>query len=346
MNMTETYVLAESAGSKEDRAAFLRKKNEARKKSMVLDWTKDKALSYNGKLGYKYLSVEKMKRNLLPIFTECGLDFKFDYRNLTKQESPSVAMSEHWILECTATLTDIDTGYSEKTVVYGESADSLDKGVAKASTYALKTWLADTFMLIDGVDPDQIAETPIKVFVPKSEREQEEVKSKVFEKAIPPTPVKEPEVKEEQAEEPKEPEKAPAPAPRVNNVPGTIKDSGDPTVAEKPKAPAPPKPKAKSAKKVEIPPVPTPELPKRELSEGEKKVEELKLQAIASFEPSTAQKNMFNRIFAYYGQLGQKGEITTDFAEELAKDRSEIKNNTEAIAFIKKYPVPDEFQQE
>lgn len=320
----------------EARTAFLRKKNEARKKSMILDWTKDKALSYNGKIGYKYLSVEKMKRNLLPIFTECGLDFKFDYGNLTKQESPSAAMSEHWTLECIATLTDIDTGYYETTVVYGESSDSLDKGVSKASTYALKTWLSDTFMLIDGIDPDEAPDaTSSRTFVPKTEKEQEEVKSKVFAQAIPPTPAPE-----------KTAEVKPTATPRVNNVPGTLKDSGDPTAAAPKAAPAvtvkAPTPKAKVA----IPPVPKPAMPNKPLTEGEKKLEELKVEKIKNFVPSMAQNNMFNRIFAYYGALGKKGGITQEFAEQLAKDRSEVGNPSEAVAFIKKYPVPDDFEQE
>ena len=316
--------------SKEDRIAFLRKKNEARKKSMVLDWTKDKMLTLKGSGGYKYLSVEKMKRNLLPIFIGAGLDFKVDYQTI-EQRGEAGYMSQHWTVECNITLTDVDTGYSETTKVFGESGDSGDKAVAKAGTYALKTWLADTFMLIDGVDPDEaVNDGGNRVFIPKSEKEQEEVKSKVFAQAIPPAPSA-----EQTAEKPK-----------PNNVPGTLKDSGDPTVPVPP-APktVPPVPSAPKVK-VAIPPVPKPALPKKEMSEAERKVEQLKVEKLESFVPSVAQNNMFNRIFAYYGQLGKQGQITAEFAEQLAKDRSEVGNNSEAVSFIKKYPVPDDFTQE
>lgn len=344
--MSETFTVYSEDGSKEDRIAFLRKKNEARKKSMLLDWSKDKALSYNGKLGYRYLSIEKMKRNLLPVFTDCGLDFRFEYSNLIKQESASAAMSEHWILECTAILTDIDTGYSERTIVYGESADSLDKGVAKASTYALKTWLADTFMLIDGVDPDQGADnSTTRVFVPKSDKEQEEVKSKVFENAVPVPKPAAPVVTPAVPKQPEQPKAAVEPAAPKNNVPvipGTLKDAGDPTVK---KVEKPVTPKTKGGK-VTIPPVPEPKMPDRPLNAAEEQIEKLKLDKLKSYKPSQPKQKAFDRAFRYYGMLGQKGEITTEFAEQMAKDRSEIGNDSEALAFIRKYEVPDDFEAE
>lgn len=320
--------MAESKENK-DRIAFLKKKNEARKAASALDWSKDKNFSYGNKPGFKYVSVEKMKRNLLPVFLDAGLDFKFDYQNLQKSESIG-SMSQHWILECTATLTDIDTGYSETATVFGEAGDSGDKAIGKASTYALKTWLSDTFMLIDGIDPEAEPEmVSSRVFIPKTDKEQEEVKSKAFANAVPPTPVQ-------------EPVKPAAPAkPAVKNVPGTMKDSGDPTKPAEPVKPAAPKPKT-SGKKVEIPPVPKPELPKKPLKPAEASIEKLKLEAINNYVPTAPQQNAFDRIFEYFGALGQKGEITPEFAAQLAKDRSEIKNATEAIAFIRKYEIPDD----
>lgn len=305
--------MAESKENK-DRIAFLKKKAEARKAASQLDWTKDRNFSYGTKPGFKYLSVEKMKRNLLPVFLDAGLDFKFDYQNLQKSEAIG-SMSQHWTLECVATLTDIDTGYFETTTVFGEAGDSGDKAIGKASTYALKTWLSDTFMLIDGIDPDAEPEmVSSRSFVPKSDKEQEEVKSKVFANAIPPTP---------------------------KNVPGTMKDSGDPT-----KVPEPPEPQVKpkaSGKKVAIPPVPEPKLPDRPMSPAEQALETLRIEAIKSYTPTAPQQKVFDRIFAYYGSLGKKGEITPEFAAQLSKDRSEIKNATEAVAFIRKYEVPDDF---
>ena len=199
--------------SKEDRIAFLRKKNEARKIASGLDWEKDKAMSYGSKPGYRYLSVEKMKRNLLPVFMNVGLDFKLDYESI-EDRGELGSMPVHWTIACKATLTDIDTGYSETTTVFGESGDVLDKGLSKASTYALKTWLADTFMLIDGVDPDMAPESvPVK-FIPRTDKEQDEIRSKAFANGVKP---------EEPAEEPKE-----EPKPKK-----MMKDSGDPLAKPK-----------------------------------------------------------------------------------------------------------------
>ena len=329
-----------------ERVAFLKKKSMARKKAMELDWSKDKMFSYGNKPGFWYLSIDKMKRNLLPVLVECGLDFKFDYGNLVKQE-PIGSMSQHWVLECTATLTDIDTGYSESTVVLGEAGDSGDKALGKASTYALKTFLADTFMLIDGIDPDQGTEQSAgnRNFVPKTDKEQEDVKSKVFANGIAPaTPVETP---QKAPEQPVQATKKPVPP-----VPGLMKDSGDPTakaeapktVVQAPKKPVPPVPSApKAPVTVEQKPY---QMPDRPLTPGELSAERLKAEKIADFTPSVPQQNMFDRIFAYYGSLGKKGEITPEFAEQLGKDRAEVGSNSEAIAFIRKYPVPDDFTME
>lgn len=319
--------MAEAKENKE-RIAFLKKKNEARKKASTLDWSKDKALSYNGKLGYKYLSIDKMKRNLLPVFMDVGLDFKTEYETVTKQDAIG-QMAQHWIVECVITLTDVDTGYFETTRVFGEAGDSGDKAIAKAGTYALKTWLADTFMLIDGVDPDQGSDTiGSRAFTPKTDKEQEEVKSKVFEQAVP---------------VPAKPAKPAVPA--VKNVAGTMKDSGDPTEKKEAPVPKPEPAKATTEKKVEIPPVPKPKMPERKMTPAEEAVEKLKVEKLSNFEPTEPQKRAFDRIFRYYGVLGQKGEITDEFAEQLAKDRSNIGNNTEAVAFIRKYEVPDDFTE-
>lgn len=307
----------------QERLAFLRKKNEARRKSAALDWEKDKAVSYGNKPGYRYLSIDKMKRNLLPVFMESGLDFKFDYGNIQKSD-PIGSMSQHWVLECTATLTDIDTGYSETTVVYGESGDSGDKAIAKASTYALKTWLADTFMLIDGVDPDQGSEASSgKVFIPKTDKEQEEVKSKVFANAVP--------------------------TPETQAVPATPVTPTAPVTPAVPKPPVPnavPKPPTPAAPKPippqpPTPPVPAPSAPKAEEKPGEAAIRKLKQEKIDSFVPSVPQQNAINNIVARWSEKAQTGEMSNEQYEEFCKDRSEIGNNQEAIAFIKKWKVDE-----
>ena len=52
-------------------------------------------------------------------------------------------------------LTDIDTGYFEATVITGEALDKGDKAGYKAYTGALKYYLANTFLVATGDDPEK-----------------------------------------------------------------------------------------------------------------------------------------------------------------------------------------------
>ncbi len=58
------------------------------------------------------------------------------------------------IVKVQFTLTDIDTGYCEHSYFYGDGMDKGDKGVYKAYTGALKYYLASTFMVATGDDPE------------------------------------------------------------------------------------------------------------------------------------------------------------------------------------------------
>ena len=52
-------------------------------------------------------------------------------------------------------LFDIDTGFFETTIITGEGMDKGDKAGYKAYTGALKYFLADTFMVATGDDPEK-----------------------------------------------------------------------------------------------------------------------------------------------------------------------------------------------
>ena len=51
-------------------------------------------------------------------------------------------------------LYDVETGYCEKTTVYGEGIDKGDKALYKAFTGALKSYLANTFLIATGNEPE------------------------------------------------------------------------------------------------------------------------------------------------------------------------------------------------
>ena len=214
--------------------------NALRGDVIKLDWAKDGYASF-GKTSYKYLPTDKIKANLAPYFHKRGLELQIKFYGL--QFLPAVGnMTQHVVLQMDATIIDIESGESMTDIVYGEAADSGDKAIGKAQTYAVKAWASNKCLIADGMDPDEIESTG-NVFKPKSNSETEEVRSKVLEQGVPPVPqapavpkapaiptkapsepVEEPKT-EETPETPAEPEKPAEPAPAP--------------VEEKPKAPAP-----------------------------------------------------------------------------------------------------------
>ena len=65
-------------------------------------------------------------------------------------------------------LTDIDTGFYEETTITGEGIDKGDKAGYKAYTGALKYYLANTFMVATGDDPEK--ESPSHTMNTKEEK--------------------------------------------------------------------------------------------------------------------------------------------------------------------------------
>lgn len=206
---------AEKTEVPEKNMTFLEKLNQFRKEVLACDWTYDKYLSLGGNKGYMFMSSDKCRRNVAPILAKLGLEFVPEFSNL-QALPPAGSLSQHWSIQLRATLIDTATGESMTSVVYGEGADSADKGIAKAQTHAVKQWLLQSQLLTDGVnaDDDESVNSNTGTFRKKTSEEIEEVKSKVMEHGIPPkaepaTPKKpvpkkeEPKV-EEKKEEPKE----------------------------------------------------------------------------------------------------------------------------------------------
>ena len=65
-------------------------------------------------------------------------------------------------------LTDIETGFYEVTTITGEGIDKGDKAGYKAYTGALKYYLANTFMVATGDDPEK--ESPSHTMNTKEEK--------------------------------------------------------------------------------------------------------------------------------------------------------------------------------
>ena len=186
---------------RDDRIRFFKKMNEVRKESLTLDWETDKTIPIGRGGGYRYISIYKMKRNLAPVFAKYGIELLPKYSELqTFQVGPATQFS----IKLEIRLTDVDTGYTEIAETYG-CAPASDKGPTIAMSFAMKQWLSDQFMLIDGIDPED-ATTPVVAtskFTVKTPEEIEAAKSKIFSAGVPPAK------EEKAAEAPAEPAEAP-----------------------------------------------------------------------------------------------------------------------------------------
>lgn len=103
---------------------------------------------------YSYFSEAQYKELFTELFSKHNLELKFtelDY--LTFEGSEKQANGR--MPKVQFTLFDCETGFFEDTVITGEGIDKGDKAGYKAYTGALKYFLADTFMVATGDDPEK-----------------------------------------------------------------------------------------------------------------------------------------------------------------------------------------------
>ena len=106
---------------------------------------------------YKYFSEAQYKELFTALFSEFGLEIKFDeidYSTFEGTEKQANGRMPRLVF----TLFDCETGFYEQTTITGEGIDKGDKAGYKAYTGALKYYLANTFMVATGDDPE--TETP------------------------------------------------------------------------------------------------------------------------------------------------------------------------------------------
>ena len=103
---------------------------------------------------YKYFSEAQYKELFTNLFSEHGLELRFTvdaydtFEGTEKQANGRMTTLRF-------TLMDTDTGFGEESVVIGEGIDKGDKAGYKAYTGALKYYLANTFMVATGDDPEK-----------------------------------------------------------------------------------------------------------------------------------------------------------------------------------------------
>ena len=116
---------------------------------------------------YKYFSEAQYKELFTELFSEHGLELKFNevsYDTFTGPEKQANGRMPKLEFE----LMDIDTGFGETTGITGEGIDKGDKAGYKAYTGALKYYLANTFMVATGDDPEE--ESPKETMNNKTEK--------------------------------------------------------------------------------------------------------------------------------------------------------------------------------
>ena len=135
---------------------------------------------------YTYFSEAQYKALFTELLPKVGLELSFSELNYDTFEGTE-KQSNGRLVRLTFTLTDTETGFFEETVITGEGIDKGDKAGYKAYTGALKYYLADTFMVATGDDPEK--ESPDEKMNKKTERKpQPEPKAE-------PKPEKKPEPK-------------------------------------------------------------------------------------------------------------------------------------------------------
>lgn len=115
---------------------------------------------------YKYFSEAQYKELFTKLFSQHGLELtssEVGYEHIEGTDKMPFGVNSKWEF----TLTDIETGFFEKSYITGEGLDKGDKAGYKANTGAIKYYLANTFMVATGDDPE--AESPEGSKTPKKQ---------------------------------------------------------------------------------------------------------------------------------------------------------------------------------
>ena len=133
-------------------AKLQQKKNKLRKALKEKGVLKNKGKNDYDK--YQYFSESQYKELFTELFSEHGLELSFNEIDYIPFEA-SGAMSNGRCVKIEFTLTDIETGWDETSIITGEGMDKGDKAGYKAYTGALKYYLANTFMVATGDDAEK-----------------------------------------------------------------------------------------------------------------------------------------------------------------------------------------------
>ena len=137
----------------EDRIKLLTKLNDLRKLLM------EKGILVKGAVNdfdnYEYFSEAQYKELFTELFSKCGIGFNSTETNVqlidgTDKQKFGVFVTIEF------QMSDIDTGYTIKSIHSGIACDKGDKALYKAKTGALKYFFATTFLVATKDDPERV----------------------------------------------------------------------------------------------------------------------------------------------------------------------------------------------
>ena len=123
---------------------------------------------------YSYFSEAQYKALFTQLFAKHGLELKFTELDYIPFEGTEKQANGR-LVKVQYDLIDIETGFYESSVITGEGLDKGDKAGYKAYTGSLKYYLASTFMVATGDDPE--TESPDVKASPKKKLEKDPLKA-------------------------------------------------------------------------------------------------------------------------------------------------------------------------
>ena len=109
---------------------------------------------YNDAQKYEYVKANQYRNALRRGAIEHRLRLKVNIANRIHEDLPKSDKMHLTTIQGSITLVDIDTGYEESTYMMADGADNLDKGIYKAMTMFIKSFVQTTFLISDENEDD------------------------------------------------------------------------------------------------------------------------------------------------------------------------------------------------
>ena len=115
---------------------------------------------YNDAQKYEYVKANQYRNALRKGAIENRLRLKVNIANRLHEDLVKSDKMHLTTIQGSIALVDIDTGYEEATYMMADGADNLDKGIYKAMTMFIKSFVQTTFLISDDDNDDDPQASP------------------------------------------------------------------------------------------------------------------------------------------------------------------------------------------